>query len=68
MAKEHGANIVLDKSTVLLFDSHLEITDEVMKRLDEKLPNVTVVFSSPGSQAPAAPAPAKPATPPKKKG
>jgi outer membrane protein len=76
IAKEHGANIVLDKSTVLLFDGHFEITDEVMKRLDEKLPNVTVVFSSPGSPAPAsaaqapaaAKAPAKPATPPKPKG
>jgi Skp family chaperone for outer membrane proteins len=68
IAKEHSANIILDKSTVLLFDSHFEITDEVMKRLDEKLPNVTVVFSSPGTPVPAAQPPAKAATPPKKKG
>ena len=53
LAKEHGANFILDAPTVLLFDGRFEVTDEVMKRLDEKLPAVTVNFA-PGSQTPAA--------------
>jgi Skp family chaperone for outer membrane proteins len=71
LAKERGANFVFDKSTVLLFDGHFDVTDEAMKRFDEKLPTVTVNFTS-GGAAPASPgAPAAPAaggkTPPPKK-
>ena len=53
LAKEHGANFILDAPTVLLFDGRFEVTEEVMKRLDEKLPAVTVNFA-PGTQTPAA--------------
>jgi hypothetical protein len=55
IAKEHGANFILDAPTVLLFDGRYEVSEEVMKRLDAKLPAVTVNFS--GAQAPAGGAP-----------
>src|SRR5262249_45763677 len=60
LAKERGANIVIDKSVVLLLDTRLEVTEEAMRRLDEKLPSMTVNFS-PGK--PPAPAPAAAGTP-----
>jgi len=65
LAKERGANLVLNKSTVVMFDS-----DEVIKRLDDKLPAVTVSFDRPPANATPAGAatPAKPAAnTPKKK-
>jgi outer membrane protein len=67
LAKERGANLVLDKSVVVMFDNAYDVTDEVIKRLDDKLPTMTVSFVpvDPGSVAPAldgtASAPAKPA-------
>lgn len=51
LAKEHNANLVLNKSTVLMFDTKFELTDEVIKRLDEKLPSVTVSFNRSGQQS-----------------
>jgi outer membrane protein len=42
-AREHGANIVIVKQQALWTDQPLDITDEVLKRLDKKLPQVTVV-------------------------
>jgi outer membrane protein len=67
LAKERGANFVLDKSTVLLFDGHFEVTDEAMRRFDEKLPTVTVNFSAGGAPTPTPGAPPTKAPPPKKK-
>ena len=68
LAKERGANLVLNKSTVVMFDTHFDASDEVIKRLNEKLPAVTVSFNRPAGEAPAAgAAPAKPGRPPKKK-
>jgi outer membrane protein len=69
IAKEHGANFILDAPTVLLFDGRYEVTDEVMKRLDAKLPVVTVNFTTGAPAAPAAasnPAPAANGKPPAK--
>lgn len=42
MADEQKATLVLPKVSVFLVDKQLEITDEVLKRLDAELPKVTV--------------------------
>ncbi|MFI4947730.1 MAG: OmpH family outer membrane protein, partial [Alphaproteobacteria bacterium] len=73
IAKERKANLVFVRSELVLFDQTFEVTDEVLSKLDEQLPTVTVNFNAPAaSNAPAAaaaaPAPAAPAQPaPKKK-
>ncbi len=69
LAKERNANLVLDKAVVVMFDNNYDVTDEVIKRLDEKLPTMTVSFVpvdqgalGPDGTAPAAkPAAKKPA-------
>lgn len=43
-AHEHGANIVIVKQQALWVDRPLDITDEVLKRLDQKLPKVDVAM------------------------
>jgi outer membrane protein len=65
LAKERGANLVLNKTTVVMFDTRFDVTDDIIKRLDEKLPAVTVSFNRTGQATPAAAGAAKPA--PKKK-
>src|SRR6266404_9002464 len=66
VAKERGANLVLNKTTVVMFDTRFDVTDDIIKRLDEKLPAVTVSFNkTAGQPLPAAVTPSKPA--PKKK-
>ncbi len=66
LAKERGANVVLNKTTVVMFDTRFDVTDDIIKRLDEKLPAVTVSFNkTAGQPLPAAVTPSKPA--PKKK-
>jgi outer membrane protein len=54
LAKERGANLVLDKAVVVMFDNAYDVTDEVIKRLDDKLPTMTVSFIpvDPGAVAP----------------
>ena len=44
VAKERNANLVLDKAVVVMFDNAYDVTDEIIKRLDEKLPTMTVSF------------------------
>ncbi|HZS83717.1 MAG TPA: OmpH family outer membrane protein [Stellaceae bacterium] len=58
MARERHANLVLDRTVVMIFDAHFEVTDDVIKRLDEKMPTLTVSFHAPEQ---AAPSPGKPA-------
>lgn len=41
-AHEHGANLVIVKQQALWTDQPLDITDEVLKRLDQKMPKVDV--------------------------
>jgi outer membrane protein len=75
LAKERGANLILNRGAVVMFDVRMDVSDEVIKRLDEKLPAVTVSFNRPaaaaagaGAGAGTAAAPAgKPGAPPKKK-
>lgn len=56
-AKEFGASIVLDTSQVLVSSNALNITDIVMRRMDEKLPSVTVNFNAPAGSGTGAPPP-----------
>lgn len=44
LASEKKLNLVVSSSAVLYGDQTLDITDEVLKRLDAKLPNVAVKF------------------------
>ena len=74
LAKERGANLIVNRGAVVMFDVRMDVSDEVIKRLDEKLPAVTVSFNRPAGAAPStgtAPspgaAPAKPGAPAKKK-
>jgi Skp family chaperone for outer membrane proteins len=48
IALERNATLVLPKEAVVLVDKSLEITDEVLKRLDQKLPTVAVNLVQPG--------------------
>ena len=43
VAHEHGANIVIIKQQALWTDQPLDITDEVLRRLDQTLPQVNVI-------------------------
>jgi outer membrane protein len=47
MAKERKANLVLPSSDLILFDKKFEVTDEVLQRLDQQLPALTVSFAAP---------------------
>jgi Skp family chaperone for outer membrane proteins len=42
VARERGANLVIVKQQALWTDQPLDITDEVLKRLDQKMPKVDV--------------------------
>lgn len=47
MAKEKGFNVALPLGPLLFADPSLDITADVTKRLNEKLPNYTVKFEAP---------------------
>src|SRR5712691_9375386 len=71
IAKDRKANLVFQRSELVLFDQGFDVTDEVLQKLDEQLPTLTVNFVAPvAANAPAA-APSTPAAPaqpaPKKK-
>ena len=65
IAKERKANLVFQRGDLVLFDQAFDITDEVLQKLDEQLPTLTVNFVAPEPPTPA-PTPAA-ATPKKKK-
>ena len=71
IAKDRKANLVLQRSELVLFDQQFDVTDQVLQKLDEDLPTLQVTFveptATPAAAAPAAAAPAKPAPAPKKK-
>jgi outer membrane protein len=64
IAKDRKANLVFQRGDLVLFDQGFDVTDEVLQKLDEQLPTMTVNFVAP--VAAAAPT-AAPAPPPKKK-
>jgi Skp family chaperone for outer membrane proteins len=61
IAKDRKANLVLQRSELVLFDQQFDVTDQVLQKLDEDLPTLTVTFVEPPPAPAAAAAPAKPA-------
>lgn len=47
---ERKITITLARTAVLVFDERLSVTDEVLKRLDKNMPNVTVDFKDPDAK------------------
>ena len=71
IAKDRKSNLVFQRADLVLFDQSFDVTDEVLQKLDELMPTLTVDFvvptppaAAPGPAAtaaqPAANAPAKP--------
>jgi outer membrane protein len=46
IAKERKANLVFQRSELVLFDNNFDVTDQVLAKLDEQLPTLTVSFTS----------------------
>ena len=78
IAKDRKANLVFQRSELVLFDQGFDVTDQVLQKLDEQMPTMTVNFVAPvaanapdagtGQPPAAAPPAAKPpAASPKKK-
>jgi outer membrane protein len=70
IAKDRKANLVFQRSELVLFDQNFDVTDEVLQKLDEQLPTLTVNFVVPAPSNPATaaqPAPASAQAAPKKK-
>jgi outer membrane protein len=71
IAKDRKANLVFQRSELVLFDQGFDVTDEVLQKLDDQLPTLTVNFVAPvasNSAQPTAQPAASPAQPaPKKK-
>jgi len=70
IAKDRKANLVFQRSELVLFDQNFDVTDEVLQKLDEQLPTPTVNFVAPTPSNPAnaaQPAPASAQAAPKKK-
>jgi outer membrane protein len=78
IAKDRKANLVFQRSELVLFDQGFDVTDQVLTKLDEQMPTLQVPFVAPvvaaapdaGQTQPAAAAPkpaAAAAAPPKKK-
>ena len=44
IAKDRKANLVFQRSELVLFDQDFDVTDEVLQKLDEQLPTLTVNF------------------------
>src|SRR6516165_673759 len=67
IAKQRKANLVFQRSDLILFDQAFDVTDEVMQKLDEQMPTLTVEFVSPvppsASATPSASAPTNPPAP-----
>ena len=45
LAKDRKANLVFQRSELVLFDQVFDVTDEVLQKLDEQLPTLTVNFA-----------------------
>ena len=62
LAKDRKANLVFQRSELVLFDQAFDVTDEVLHKLDEQLPTLTVNFVPPQVAPSATPAAAAAAT------
>ena len=45
IAKQRKANLVFQRSDLVLFDQAFDVTDQVMQKLDEEMPMLTVTLS-----------------------
>jgi outer membrane protein len=64
IAKQRKANLVLQRTDLVLFDRSFDVTDEVLQKLDEELPVLNVNFVAPVPPAASAePAAASPPAP-----
>jgi outer membrane protein len=63
IAKHRKANLVLQRTDLVLFDRGFDVTDEVMQKLDEQMPVLTVNFVNPQPPPAALAAPLPPGTP-----
>jgi Skp family chaperone for outer membrane proteins len=66
IAKDRKANIVFQRTELVMFDQNFDVTDEVLRKLDEQMPTLTVNFVAPpaanspaAAEQPAAQEPAK---------
>jgi Skp family chaperone for outer membrane proteins len=64
VAKQRKANLVLQRTDLVLFDRSFDVTDEVMQKLDEQMPVMTVNFVNPQPPPAALTGPLPAATPP----
>ena len=72
IAKDRKANLVFQRSELVLFDQGFDVTDQVLQKLDEQMPTMNVNFVAPvvanapdqGAPAQATPAAATPAQKP----
>ena len=55
IAKERKANLVFQRSELVLFDQSFDVTDEVLQKLDEQMPTLTVNFVAPVRRLPQPP-------------
>src|ERR1700758_3579021 len=63
IARDRKSNLVFQRADLVLFDQSFDVTDEVLQKLDEQMPTLTVDFAGP-TPPPAPPAPAATAAPP----
>ena len=49
VAKAHGMTLVINRAAVLVYDTSYEITNEVVQKLDAKLPSIKLSSGSAGS-------------------
>jgi Skp family chaperone for outer membrane proteins len=47
IAKQRKANLVFQRSDLVLFDQTFDVSDEVLQKLDEQMPTLTVNFVAP---------------------
>ena len=47
IAKQRKANLVFQRADLVLFDQSFDVTDEVLQKLDEQMPALTVNFVAP---------------------
>lgn len=62
IAKQRKANLVFQRADLVLFDQSFDVTDEVLQKLDEQMPALTVNFVAP-VPPPAPTAAAQPSAP-----
>ncbi|HUC10697.1 MAG TPA: OmpH family outer membrane protein [Stellaceae bacterium] len=64
IARQRRANLVLQRTDLVLFDQSFDVTDQVMQKLDEELPVLTVNFATPEPVPATAEEPTEPQTTP----